>query len=85
MIRSIGYATSVGLSFLMMLLAMTYNSYVIGAVLIGAGIGHYLFQRPSAEKVGVDEDEQDASGAWGEYVSDEDGEDVVDSKGMACH
>lgn len=32
-----------------MLLFMTYNAYVIAAVLVGAGAGHYLFSRADGD------------------------------------
>lgn len=79
LIRSIGYASSVCLSFFLMLAAMTMNAYVFGAVVVGAGAGHFLFQRPGAEKTGEEEgdeyDESDEDGVGGED----------DAKGMACH
>lgn len=55
-IRSLGYAATVSLSFFLMLLFMTYNAWIIGAVVAGAALGHYLFQRPGA--AGEDEDEE---------------------------
>lgn len=53
-----------------MLLFMTYNSWIIGAVVVGAALGHYLFQRPGAG----DNDDEESEGDNGE-----------DSRGMACH
>lgn len=72
MLRSVGYATSVSLSFFLMLLFMTYNAWVIGAVVVGAAFGHYLFQRPGAADDQVDESNLD--------MDDDD-----DFRGMACH
>ncbi|GAA96015.1 hypothetical protein E5Q_02675 [Mixia osmundae IAM 14324] len=43
--RSALYVANVAVSFALMLLVMTYNSYVIAAVLIGAFVGHLIFQR----------------------------------------
>ncbi|KAI9016485.1 Ctr copper transporter [Phycomyces nitens] len=41
--RSGLYAVLVGLSFWIMLVFMTYNGYLMLAIIAGAGIGHYLF------------------------------------------
>ncbi|RKP14832.1 Ctr copper transporter, partial [Piptocephalis cylindrospora] len=43
--RSIVYAMQVALGFWIMLVFMTYNAYLMGSVVVGAGIGHYLFAR----------------------------------------
>ncbi|SNX85016.1 related to CTR2 - Protein involved in copper transport [Melanopsichium pennsylvanicum] len=43
--RSTLYATSVGISFVLMLIAMTFNAWVILAIVVGAGLGHYWFNR----------------------------------------
>ncbi|GAA5972555.1 hypothetical protein JCM11641_001897 [Rhodosporidiobolus odoratus] len=43
--RSIGYAVHVGLTFFIMLLVMSYNMQIIGAILLGAFLGHFIFQR----------------------------------------
>ncbi|KAJ1026071.1 hypothetical protein NDA18_003731 [Ustilago nuda] len=43
--RSGLYASSVGISFLLMLIGMTFNAFVVGAIVIGAGMGHYWFNR----------------------------------------
>lgn len=43
--RSTLYATSIAVSFLLMLVGMTFNAYIIGAIVLGAGLGHYLFNR----------------------------------------
>jgi len=42
-IRAVLYATTVFISFFLMLVFMTYNAYLILAVVAGAGIGHYFF------------------------------------------
>ncbi|KDQ55832.1 hypothetical protein JAAARDRAFT_37253 [Jaapia argillacea MUCL 33604] len=42
-LRALAYATTVFLSFFLMLVFMTYNAYLILAVVIGAGIGNYMF------------------------------------------
>ncbi|PWN23443.1 Ctr copper transporter, partial [Microstroma glucosiphilum] len=44
-VRSIGYAIAVAYSYTLMLLFMTYNAYVISAIIVGAALGHYLFNR----------------------------------------
>ncbi|EPQ26961.1 uncharacterized protein PFL1_05596 [Pseudozyma flocculosa PF-1] len=43
--RSTLYALSVFISFMLMLVAMTFNAYLIGAIVGGAGLGHYWFNR----------------------------------------
>ncbi|OAD66682.1 hypothetical protein PHYBLDRAFT_119009 [Phycomyces blakesleeanus NRRL 1555(-)] len=43
LIRSSLYAVLVALSFWIMLVFMTYNGYLMLAIVVGAGIGHYLF------------------------------------------
>lgn len=43
LIKSLLYALQVGISFLLMLVFMTYNVYVMAAVVVGSGIGYYLF------------------------------------------
>ncbi|KLO20369.1 Ctr-domain-containing protein [Schizopora paradoxa] len=40
--RATLYASTVFLSFFLMLVFMTYNAYLIIAVVLGAGLGHYL-------------------------------------------
>ncbi|KAI0786630.1 Ctr-domain-containing protein [Abortiporus biennis] len=42
-IRALLYGSSVFLSFFLMLVFMTYNAYLIVAVVAGAAIGHYIF------------------------------------------
>lgn len=42
-VKSLLYALQVGISFLLMLVFMTYNVYVMGAVVVGSGVGYYLF------------------------------------------
>ncbi|KAL0568389.1 copper transpport protein [Marasmius crinis-equi] len=42
-IRAILYGATVFLSFFLMLVFMTYNAYLIFAVVLGAAIGHYIF------------------------------------------
>ncbi|GAA5860902.1 hypothetical protein JCM1840_002001 [Sporobolomyces johnsonii] len=43
--RSLGYVAHVALTFYIMLLVMSYNAQIIGAILIGAFVGHFTFQR----------------------------------------
>lgn len=40
--RAVLYGASVGLSFFLMLVFMTYNAYLILAVVLGAAVGHYI-------------------------------------------
>lgn len=40
--RAVLYGASVGLSFFLMLVFMTYNAYLIFAVILGAAAGHYV-------------------------------------------
>jgi len=48
-IRSVLYAATVFISFFLMLVFMTYNAYLILAVVIGAGVGNYLFAGLTAD------------------------------------
>ncbi|KAI6157660.1 copper transporter [Pisolithus tinctorius] len=45
MLRAALYGASVFLSFFLMLVFMTYNAYLIIAVVAGAAIGHYVFDQ----------------------------------------
>jgi copper transporter 1 len=45
--RSLLYAIQVGIGFMLMLIFMTYNGFLMLAVVFGAGIGHFLFARKS--------------------------------------
>ncbi|THU85707.1 Ctr copper transporter [Dendrothele bispora CBS 962.96] len=42
-VRAVLYGLTVFLSFFLMLVFMTYNAYLILAVVVGAAIGHYIF------------------------------------------
>jgi len=42
-LRAVVYGSTVFLSFFLMLVFMTYNAYLIGAVVVGAALGHYIF------------------------------------------
>jgi len=42
-LRAILYGATVFLSFFLMLVFMTYNAYLIMAVVLGAAVGHYVF------------------------------------------
>jgi len=42
-LRALIYGVTVFLSFFLMLIFMTYNAYLIGAVVVGASLGHYIF------------------------------------------
>ncbi|KAF8320819.1 Ctr copper transporter [Clavulina sp. PMI_390] len=41
--RAVLYGLSTFLSFFLMLVFMTYNAYLIAAVVLGASIGHYIY------------------------------------------
>ena len=43
---SIAYALGVGYSMIIMLLFMTFNTWIMMSVCIGAGLGHYVFDVP---------------------------------------
>lgn len=43
LIKSIGYGLQVAFSFIIMLVFMTYNGWLMGSVVGGAIIGHYYF------------------------------------------
>jgi len=42
-VRALLYGATVFLSFFLMLIFMTYNAYLIAAVVVGASLGHYIF------------------------------------------
>jgi len=42
-VRAAVYGASVFLSFFLMLIFMTYNAYLIAAVVVGAAFGHFIF------------------------------------------
>jgi len=42
-LRAAVYGASVFLSFFLMLIFMTYNAYLIAAVVVGAAFGHFIF------------------------------------------
>jgi len=42
-IRAVLYGSTIFFSFSLMLVFMTYNAYIILAVVIGASLGHYIF------------------------------------------
>lgn len=44
---SIIYALNVGYSMIIMLLFMTFNTWIMLSVSIGAGLGHYIFDSPN--------------------------------------
>jgi copper transporter 1 len=35
-----------GVAYILMLLAMSYNGYIIISILLGIGVGHYLLDKP---------------------------------------
>lgn len=42
-IQSLLHIIQMALSYLLMLVAMTYNTYLFFAIVLGAGLGHFLF------------------------------------------
>ncbi|KAL1412018.1 copper transpport protein [Vanrija albida] len=42
--RAALYAVSVAIAYWLMLVAMTYNTYLFSAIVVGAGIGHYIYE-----------------------------------------
>ncbi|KAH9823328.1 Ctr copper transporter family-domain-containing protein [Melampsora americana] len=51
--RSLFYVVNIAVSFFLMLVIMTYNAQIIGAVLAGAFVGHFIFHRElSYEEIG---------------------------------
>jgi copper transporter 1 len=47
------YAILMGISFWLMLVFMTYNGYLMIALVLGAGVGHYVFgqEKPAARSI----------------------------------
>ena len=43
MIQTLLHIIQMAISYLLMLIAMTYNTYLFLAVVFGAGLGHFLF------------------------------------------
>ncbi|KAF8187493.1 copper transporter [Pholiota molesta] len=60
-LRAVVYGATVFLSFFLMLVFMTYNAYLIGAVVVGAALGHYIF----GSTINIDSILQDTSGGKG--------------------
>jgi len=60
-LRAALYGATVFLSFFLMLIFMTYNAYLIAAVVIGASLGHYIF----GSTINVDAILADSSGGKG--------------------
>jgi len=42
-LRSLLHTSNVAISFFLMLVVMTYNTYLVGSVLAGAFVGHFMF------------------------------------------
>jgi len=42
-IQTVLHILQMGISYLLMLIAMTFNTYLFLAVILGAGLGHFLF------------------------------------------
>jgi copper transporter 1 len=60
-LRAALYGMKVFISFFLMLIFMTYNAYLIAAVVIGASLGHYIF----GSTINVDAILADSSGGKG--------------------
>jgi len=60
-LRALIYGVTVFLSFFLMLIFMTYNAYLIGAVVVGAALGHYIF----GSTINIDAILADSSGSKG--------------------
>ncbi|CAF0852412.1 unnamed protein product [Rotaria sp. Silwood1] len=43
LIQTILHILQMGISYLLMLIAMTFNIYLFAAIILGAGLGHFLF------------------------------------------
>jgi copper transporter 1 len=43
MIQTLLHIIQMAFSYALMLIAMTYNTYLLIAVILGAGLGHFLF------------------------------------------
>lgn len=52
-IKSVLYATQVGISFLLMLVFMTYNVQVMAAVVVGSGLGYWFFHVDVVDQYGA--------------------------------
>ncbi|CCK70344.1 low-affinity Cu transporter KNAG_0E00760 [Huiozyma naganishii CBS 8797] len=50
--RSVFYGVQVGFSFLLMLVFMTYNGWLMLSVVVGAILGHYYFEPQQLESSG---------------------------------
>ncbi|BGP26897.1 copper transporter [Rhodotorula toruloides] len=55
--RSLHYVAHISLSFYIMLLVMSYNAQIIFSIILGAFLGHFLFQRSIDLGAGAGEDE----------------------------
>jgi solute carrier family 31 (copper transporter), member 1 len=42
-VQTLLHILQMGISYLLMLIAMTFNTYLFLAVILGAGFGHFLF------------------------------------------
>ncbi|GAA5916250.1 hypothetical protein JCM8208_001715 [Rhodotorula glutinis] len=56
--RSAGYALHVALTFYIMLIVMSYNLQIVGAIILGAFLGHFVFHRGIDLGAGAGDDEQ---------------------------
>ena len=43
LVQTLLHILQMGISYLLMLIAMTFNIYLFLAVILGAGLGHFLF------------------------------------------
>lgn len=44
-VRTITFATQLGIAYLLMMLAMTFNGYVLIAIMLGSFMAYFFFQR----------------------------------------
>ncbi|GAA5938039.1 hypothetical protein JCM3775_005319 [Rhodotorula graminis] len=56
--RSAGYALHVALTFYIMLLVMSYNLQIVGAIILGAFLGHFVFHRGIDLGAGAGDEDQ---------------------------
>ena len=42
-LQTVLYMIQVAISYFLMLVVMTYNSYICGSIIIGAGLGYFFF------------------------------------------
>ena len=58
-LRAILYAVTFGVAYIIMLLAMYFNGFILMSIVIGAGLGHFVCSWLSCTVVGEDEEEEE--------------------------